>query len=113
MISFKCPQVGGKLFFDSLGFFNIYMLIYFFNVSQRQKLSYNIYSNCEFEKLFWKKLSYTDNLGLENVGVNVTDRKMIEVNDLWQTSVPNIYAIGDIIHGPMLAHKAEEEGFFF
>jgi len=53
---------------------------------------------------------YTENLGLENVGVNVTDRKMIEVNDFWQTSVPNIYAIGDIIHGPMLAHKAEEEG---
>ncbi len=53
---------------------------------------------------------YTEGLGLENVGVKVTDRGMVEVNDHLQTSVANIYAIGDVVRGAMLAHKAEEEG---
>lgn len=53
---------------------------------------------------------YTEGLGLENVGVKTSDRGFIEVNDHWQTSQSNIYAIGDVIPGPMLAHKAEEEG---
>ncbi len=55
---------------------------------------------------------YTDNLGLENVGVNKDERGFVVVNDHLQTSVSNIYAIGDIIRGPMLAHKASEEGIF-
>ena len=55
---------------------------------------------------------YTDNLGLENVGINVDDRGRVEVNDHLQTSVENIYAIGDVIKGAMLAHKAEDEGVF-
>jgi dihydrolipoamide dehydrogenase len=54
--------------------------------------------------------AYTDNLGLEKVGVAMDNRGRIAVNDHWQTSVPNIFAIGDVIAGPMLAHKAEEEG---
>lgn len=53
---------------------------------------------------------YTENLGLEKVGVAVDSRGRIQVNDHWQTSVPSIFAIGDVIAGPMLAHKAEEEG---
>ncbi|MDH5581396.1 MAG: dihydrolipoyl dehydrogenase, partial [Bdellovibrionales bacterium] len=55
---------------------------------------------------------YTDNLGLDKAGVKVSERGFIEVNDHLQTSVPNIYAIGDVIGGAMLAHKAEEEGVF-
>lgn len=55
---------------------------------------------------------YTDNLGLENVGVQVDDRGRIEVDAHLQTNVPDIYAIGDVIKGAMLAHKAEEEGVF-
>jgi dihydrolipoamide dehydrogenase len=55
---------------------------------------------------------YTDNLGLENVGVEKDDKGRIKVNDQLQTGEPNIYAIGDVIHGAMLAHKAEEEGTF-
>lgn len=55
---------------------------------------------------------YTDNLGLENVGVQVDDRGRVLVNDKLQTNVENIYAIGDVIRGAMLAHKAEEEGVF-
>eukprot|EP01129_Flabellula_baltica_P009212 TRINITY_DN372_c0_g1_i1.p1 TRINITY_DN372_c0_g1~~TRINITY_DN372_c0_g1_i1.p1 ORF type:complete len:501 (+),score=157.16 TRINITY_DN372_c0_g1_i1:179-1681(+) len=53
---------------------------------------------------------YTDNLGLENVGVNTNKRGFIEIDDHWKTNVPGIFAIGDVVPGPMLAHKAEEEG---
>ena len=53
---------------------------------------------------------YTDGLGLENAGVKVADNAQIEVNDHLQTNVEHIYAIGDVIKGAMLAHKAEEEG---
>ncbi len=53
---------------------------------------------------------FTDGLLAEKAGVKVTDRGMIEVNDHLQTNTPNIYAIGDVVRGAMLAHKAEEEG---
>jgi len=55
---------------------------------------------------------YTDGLNADKAGVKITERGQIEVNDHLQTSVPNIYAIGDVIKGAMLAHKAEEEGVF-
>ena len=53
---------------------------------------------------------YTDNLGLENVGISKDDRGRIIVNDHLETSAAGIFAIGDVIKGAMLAHKAEEEG---
>ena len=53
---------------------------------------------------------YTDNLGLENVGIKTDDRGRIEVDEELRTSQPNIWAVGDVIKGAMLAHKAEEEG---
>lgn len=52
---------------------------------------------------------YTDGLGLEKVGVEVV-KGQVQVNDHLQTKVTNIYAIGDVVRGAMLAHKAEEEG---
>ena len=55
---------------------------------------------------------YTEGLGLENVGVKVDDRGRVEVDEHLRTNVDNIYAIGDVIKGAMLAHKAEEEGVF-
>ncbi len=55
---------------------------------------------------------YTDGLNAEAAGVKITERGQIEVNDHLQTSVPHIYAIGDVVKGAMLAHKAEEEGVF-
>lgn len=55
---------------------------------------------------------YTDGLNADKAGVKVTDRGMIEVNDHLRTNVANIYAIGDVVRGAMLAHKAEEEGVF-
>ncbi len=56
--------------------------------------------------------AYTDNLGLENVGLEKDDKGRVVVNDHLETSVPGIYAIGDVVKGAMLAHKAEEEGVF-
>jgi dihydrolipoamide dehydrogenase len=56
--------------------------------------------------------AYTDGLNAAAAGVKVTDRGQIEVNDHLQTAVPHIYAIGDVVKGAMLAHKAEEEGVF-
>ena len=53
---------------------------------------------------------YTDKLNLEKIGVNLDKKGKIKVNKNFETNVKNIYAIGDVIDGPMLAHKAEEEG---
>jgi len=53
---------------------------------------------------------YTAGLGLEKVGVNVDNRGVVQIDDHFQTNVPGIYAIGDVVRGPMLAHKAEDEG---
>src|SRR5258706_3963777 len=52
----------------------------------------------------------TDNLGAANVGLKVNERGFIEVDDHCKTNLPNVYAIGDVVRGPMLAHKAEDEG---
>ncbi|WP_171234956.1 dihydrolipoyl dehydrogenase [Ruegeria sp. HKCCA6837] len=53
---------------------------------------------------------YSDGLGLDALGVEMTQRGQIKVGSDWQTNVPGIYAIGDVTEGPMLAHKAEDEG---
>jgi dihydrolipoyl dehydrogenase len=53
---------------------------------------------------------YTDGLKAENAGVKITEQGQIEVNDQLQTNIVNIFAIGDVIRGAMLAHKASEEG---
>ncbi|XP_046678125.1 dihydrolipoyl dehydrogenase, mitochondrial [Homalodisca vitripennis] len=53
---------------------------------------------------------YTVNLGLEEVGIERDEKGRIPVNSRFQTVIPSIFAIGDCIHGPMLAHKAEDEG---
>ena len=55
---------------------------------------------------------YTDGLGLDKAGVAMDDKGRVLVDDHLKTSVPGIYAIGDVIKGAMLAHKAEEEGVF-
>ncbi len=53
---------------------------------------------------------YTEGLGLDEVGIETDQKGRITVDDHYKTSAEGIYAIGDVIHGPMLAHKAEEEG---
>ncbi len=54
--------------------------------------------------------AYTEGLGLDALGVTIDNRGVIQVDERFQTSVPGIYAIGDCVPGPMLAHKAEDEG---
>lgn len=53
---------------------------------------------------------YTDGLGLENIGLKADKAGRVEIDKHFQTSAPGVYAIGDVVTGPMLAHKAEEEG---
>jgi dihydrolipoamide dehydrogenase len=53
---------------------------------------------------------YTEGLGLENAGIELNDKNQVKINEHLQTSTSNIYAIGDVVEGTMLAHKAEEEG---
>jgi len=56
--------------------------------------------------------AYTEGLNLENAGVKTNERGQVEVNEQLQTSTNHIYAIGDVVRGAMLAHKAEDEGVF-
>ncbi len=59
------------------------------------------------------RTAYTEGLGLENIGIKTEDRgNKIPVNEHLETSVPGVYAIGDVIKGAMLAHKAEDEGVY-
>lgn len=58
------------------------------------------------------RVPFTKNLGLENIGLNIDERGRIPINDHLETEIAGIYAIGDVVKGPMLAHKAEEEGVF-
>ncbi|HEC00421.1 MAG TPA: dihydrolipoyl dehydrogenase [Sphingomonadales bacterium] len=53
---------------------------------------------------------YTEGLGLEDAGVKMTERGQVEIDDHFQTNIKGIYAIGDVVRGAMLAHKAEDEG---
>jgi dihydrolipoamide dehydrogenase len=59
------------------------------------------------------RVAYTDGLGLENIGITTEERtRKVTVDEHMQTIVPGIYAIGDVVRGAMLAHKAEEEGMY-
>jgi len=80
-------------------------------------ISYTELKNSKEEKIEVDKVlvsvgrkPYTEGLNLSKVGIKLDNKGRIEVNNKLQTSVENIYAIGDVIQGPMLAHKAEEEG---
>ena len=80
-------------------------------------ISYTDIKNSKEEKIEVDKVlvavgrkPYTEGLNLSKVGVKLDNKGRIEVNNKLQTSVANIYAIGDVIKGPMLAHKAEDEG---
>jgi len=53
---------------------------------------------------------YTDGLGLETIGVEMDERSRVKINHDFSTNVPGVWAIGDVVEGPMLAHKAEDEG---
>jgi dihydrolipoamide dehydrogenase len=65
---------------------------------------------CDVVLISIGRIPFIDGLGLEDIGVDMDDRGVIQVGDNFKTSVDGIYAIGDVISGAMLAHKAEEEG---
>jgi dihydrolipoamide dehydrogenase len=65
---------------------------------------------CDRVLLAVGRVPNTEGLALESVGVEKDDRGRIVVDEAFATSAPNVYAIGDVIRGPMLAHKAQEEG---
>jgi dihydrolipoamide dehydrogenase len=87
------------------------------NSSQGVSINYTDLKSSKEETLKFDKVlvsvgrkPYTEGLNLTKVGVKKDSKGRIEVNNKLQTSIKNIYAIGDVIKGPMLAHKAEEEG---
>jgi len=65
---------------------------------------------CDYVLVSTGRRPFTANLGLENVGLATDKMGRITIDDHFQTGIPGIYAVGDIVDGPMLAHKAEEEG---
>lgn len=65
---------------------------------------------CDRVLLAVGRIPNTDDLGLETVGIQLDDRGRIPVNERFATTAPGIHAIGDVIRGPLLAHKAEDEG---
>ena len=80
-------------------------------------ISYTDIKNSKEEKIEVDKVlvavgrkPYTEGLNLSKIGVKLDNKGRIEINNKFQTSIENIYAIGDVIKGPMLAHKAEDEG---
>tara|TARA_B100000029_G_scaffold515178_1_gene620971 strand:+ start:1225 stop:2625 length:1401 start_codon:yes stop_codon:yes gene_type:complete len=79
-------------------------------VSTTNKNGKNINFNCDVVLISIGRKPNTKGLNLESVGIMLDNKKRIKVNKNFETNKKNIYAIGDVIKGPMLAHKAEEEG---
>ena len=76
------------------------------NNSSQEKLSFK----ADVVLIATGRIPNTKNIGLENLGVKLSQKGQVLVNDKFQTNIPTIHAIGDVIPGPMLAHKAEEDG---
>jgi len=81
-------------------------------VSAENKKGENIKFEGDYCLISIGRSAYTDGLKLENIGLSTDKYGRIEVDENLKTSIPNIYAIGDVVKGVMLAHKAEEEGVF-
>ena len=79
-------------------------------INSKNKDGKEIKFDCDVVLISVGRKPKTTNLNLEKVGVKLNSKKRIEINKNFQTSVKNIYAIGDVVEGPMLAHEAEEEG---
>ena len=76
------------------------------NNSSQEKLSFE----ADVVLIATGRIPNTKNIGLEDLGVKLSQKGQVLVNDKFQTNIPTIHAIGDVIPGPMLAHKAEEDG---
>ena len=80
------------------------------NVSTSDKDGKKINFDCDVALISVGRKPNTDNLNLDTIGVELDEKKRIKTDKKFQTNVRNVYAIGDVIDGPMLAHKAEDEG---
>ena len=79
-------------------------------VSTSDKEGKKIDFDCEVVLISVGRKPNTDNLNLDTIGVELDEKKRIKTDKSFQTNISNVYAIGDVIEGPMLAHKAEDEG---
>ena len=79
-------------------------------ISTTDKNRKKINFDCDVVLISVGRIPNTKNLNLSSVGINLDEKKRIKIDKNFQTNIKNIYAIGDVIEGPMLAHKAEEEG---
>ena len=79
-------------------------------VSTSDKNGKKVNFECDVVLISVGRKPNTNNLNLGAIGVELDDKKRIKINKSFQTNVSNVYAIGDVIEGPMLAHKAEDEG---
>ena len=79
-------------------------------VSTSDKDGKKVNFDCDVVLISVGRKPNTTNLNLETIGVELDEKKRIKTDKSFQTNVSNIYAIGDVIEGPMLAHKAEDEG---
>ena len=79
-------------------------------ISTLDKEGNKINFDCDVVLISVGRKPNTQGLNLEKIGVQLDDKKRIKTNKNFQTNLANIFAIGDVINGPMLAHKAEDEG---
>ena len=79
-------------------------------VSMKDKEGNQINLDCDVVLISVGRKPNTNGLNLEKVGIDLDEKKRVKTNKNFQTNIDNIYAIGDVITGPMLAHKAEDEG---
>ena len=85
---------------------NNHVQLFAINNSSQEKLSFE----ADVVLIATGRIPNTNNIGLEDLGVKLSQKGQVLVNDKFQTNIPTIHAIGDVIPGPMLAHKAEEDG---
>lgn len=118
------PSADSDISEEALKIFTKQGLKFEFGIKIHKCLSKGMSSNIDYTDSFGSKKSleveniivavgrkpYTQNLGLENIGLSVNEKGFIDVNHQCETKVKNVFAIGDVIGGAMLAHKAEDEG---
>ncbi len=80
------------------------------NVKTTSKDGKKINFECDVVLISVGRKAKINNLNLKNIGIDLDEKNRIKTNKSFETNIENIYAIGDVINGPMLAHKAEEEG---
>ncbi len=108
----KCMKKLNVEIFSNTGVYEVNAKARSVEIKAKNKKDEELSFKAEYCLVAVGRIPYTTNLGLENIGIETDKRGRIPVDSHLKTSVDNIYAIGDVIRGAMLAHKAEEEGAF-